>query len=325
MDSKIKILIKRVEFKKIKSLFKSRSFWGALLFAFSLWSYISLNDIYTPLINVPLTLIVPEDKALDTIPPETVSLIVKGTGWQLFYLYFFNTTKRCVVRLNQNMIVSNAFIVNRTDLMKGIENLIDVEIIGVSPESIVLKLGDIKTIKVPVNLVMTIKPRQGFTLSDKITVKPDSIEISGNKKNISGIKYWNTQHIEIDNLYKNTSMLVPLSDSLSTIVKLSHKNVEITLKVQQKADFTFYDIPIKIRGGSISSKHILLPKYLSVIVRGGVEDLANLSYKDIEAYVDYSDIINDSTGIIIPKVEPLGISAEVLINPSYIYHYRIIE
>jgi len=321
----LKILIKSIKFHKFKRLIKSKSFWGAFLSALALWSYTSLNEVYTPMINVPLIINVPKDKALDTIPPETVTVKVKGTGWQLFYLNFFNTAKRCIVNLTQNMIVGNAFIINRFDLIKGLENIVDVETMDVTPEAIILKLGDIETVEVPVNVIMSIKPRDGFVLSSKISVKPKTVKISGNIKKIKDIKFWNTQPIEIENFYKPTTLKVPLSDSLSTIVKLSVKEVEVKLDIQQKADLAFYDIPIKIRGGNISNNHIIKPKYLSVIVKGGVEDLANLSFQDIEAYIDYTDIKNDTTGIIIPKVEPLDIFGEVIINPHFVYHYRIIK
>jgi len=298
---------------------------GSILFATSLWGYTSLNHEYTPFVKVPLSVLLPADKAIENPLPENISIKVKGTGWQLFYLIFFNRTKECTVDLSDKAISDNEYIITRTDILKGIQNIVDVEPIDVLPESVKLIIGQLVTRKVPVNPIIAITPRDGFVAMANYKLKPDSIEITGNETTVRNIRFWNTRPTNIDGVYKHTAMSLALSDTLSTIIKLSRSSVNIYFDVQQEADITIYDIPIRIRGGSLPKNHKLKPEKISVIVQGGINQIAEISKYDIDSYIDYNELINDTTGIIKPKIEINEKVNNFYPHPRYIYHYRIVK
>jgi hypothetical protein len=311
--------------KKIKRLLRSKAFLGSFLFAISLWGYTSLNHEYMPFVKVPLSVKPPVDKAIENPLPESISIKVKGGGWQLFYLFFFNNVKQCVIDLSSKYIAEDEYIVSRTDILKGIQNIVDVEPIDVFPESMKLKLGKIGTYKVPVNPIISITPRAGFIAMSNISLEPDSIQITGNDRVVKNIKSWNTKKIEFTGINKTSTMSVPLSDSLSSIVKLSQTYINIKVNVQQEADLTIYDLPIFIKGGTMPRNHRIVPAKINVTIHGGVEQLANLVIDNITPYIDYEELINDTTGIITPKVSMDGDLHNFYIKPGYIYHYRQVK
>ncbi len=300
---KIKKYIKTLNLQKIKKQVKSKAFLGSVLFAASLWAYSSLNYDYKPLIKVPLTIKVPANKAIEKGLQQEVSIKVKGSGWQLFNLIFFNTSAKCVIDLTSKDLSGKEYIITRTDVLKGLENIVDVEPIDVQPESMKLTIGKMATYKVPVNPILSISPRPGFIAMSNIKIQPDSILITGNEKLIKGIKRWNTKVFVSNNLFKTTTFDVPLADSLKGFITLSQANVKITVKLQQAADITIYDVKLHIKGGSLPKGHKLQPKRISVVVHGGIEQIAKITDSDIYSYINYKDIMNDSTGIIIPKIQ----------------------
>lgn len=322
---KIKKYIKTINFQQLKKQAKSKAFLGSLIFAVSLWGYSSLNYDYKPLIKVPLTIKVPTNKAIEKGLQQEVSIKVKGSGWQLFNLIFFNTSAKCVIDLTSKDLSGNEYIITRTDVLKGLENIVDVEPIDVQPESMKLIIGKMRTYKVPVNAVLSISPRPGFIAMSNVKIQPDSILITGNEKLIKNITRWNTKVFVANNLYKTTTFDVPLADSLKGFVTLSQPKVKIKINLQQSADITIYDLKLHIKGGSLPKGHKIMPNRISVVIHGGIDQIANISKSDIYSYVNYKDIMNDSTGIIIPEIKIDEKINKSYIHPQYIYHFKNIR
>ena len=66
---------------KTKRWVNSKSFWGSLLFAMALWGYTSLNTEFNEQIEVPLYVKLPANRAMESELDKTVTIAVKGTGW----------------------------------------------------------------------------------------------------------------------------------------------------------------------------------------------------------------------------------------------------
>lgn len=314
--------INSLKFKRINGLFKSKSFLGSIVFAGALWAYTSLNYEYNPYIKIPLSVKLPSSKAIENPLPETVSIKVKGVGWQLFYLIFFNNAKKCSVDLSDKEILEDEYIVTRTDFLKGIQNVVDVEPIDVLPESIKLKLGKISTYFVPVSVAINVNPKDGFVAMNELHISPDSIGITGNDKIVRNIKYWATKKVDLSNLNQTQTFPIELSDSLNSIIKLSRKTVDVTVNIDLEADMTIYDIPVMIKGGNLPKYHSIKPDKVSVVVYGGIDKISKINYKNLIAYIDYKDLITDSTGVIIPTIGKIEGITGFQMKPRYIYHTK---
>lgn len=308
-------------FKRISDIFKTRAFIGSLIFAVALWGYTSLSGEYSTIVEVPLEVELPPDRALEAPLPENVSVEVNGMGWTLFTLIYFNPNKKCEIDLTKINIKDTIYQISRTQIQKGLKSIETVKTNDVAPETIVLKTGLIGKYKVPVIPKVSISPQSGFIVVGKVMVIPDSIIISGNDKVVSKITQWETIPSEYRDVNRSFQDDVLLKDTLSGIIELSEERVMIVAEVQQFADKEYPDIPVRIVGGKPSSTHRIEPLYVSVSVRAGIEMIDNLNPSDIEVTIDYYSIINDSTGIIRPKVSLPPEMTLLRINPPYIYHY----
>lgn len=313
------------EKEKIKQVLTSKSLIGAFIFAIALWGYTQLNGSFVTLVEVPFEVNLPKNRAVENELPGSVSVEARGTGWNLFTLIFFNSSAQCYVDLSKSQVTDSVHILSRTDLMKSVDYFVNVEPIDVLPEQIPLKIGNISTIRIPVIPDIEILPRSGFAHVGEIKVIPDSIEISGNEKILRRIKSWKTSPIKFEDTQKPFTAQVNLKDTLGTIIELSEKKVEVSIDIQQLAEIIFPDVKIRIRGGSASKKHKIQPEYLVVTLQGGIGQLTDLSPEEISASIGYNQMLNDTTGIIRPKIQiPEGIRL-LRTDPPYIYHTKMVD
>ncbi|MBP6672545.1 MAG: hypothetical protein KA247_05320, partial [Bacteroidetes bacterium] len=67
--------------------------------------------------------------------------------------------------------------------------------------------------------------------------------------------------------------------------------------VQPIAERTITDIPIEVLQVPERRNVVLIPPKISVIVRSGVNNVANITRNDFQAYIDYRSILLDTSGL----------------------------
>ncbi|OGU10889.1 MAG: hypothetical protein A2X61_16825 [Ignavibacteria bacterium GWB2_35_12] len=320
-------IVKMLNLKKIKRLLISKSFLGSLFFAFALWVYTALSSEYKTFIDVPLKILLPKNVALETALPEKISVKVKGSGWDIFYLNFFSTSANCTVNLSDKEMSEGYYQITRNDIIKGVESFSNVEPTDVLPEILEITTGLIERKKVPVRVKIKVNPRDGFIQVTGFDSYPDSIIITGNSRIVRKIDYWETTQSQFSDVFQMQSVSVALKDTLKNIITLSQNFVTVKFNVEQLAELVVNDVDIDIRGAeNLPKNHLLTPNRVNVTIRGGVEQLSEFDPDLITSYIEYRDILGDSTGIIIPHVEVANNNYHIVsINPPYLFHKKIIN
>ncbi len=309
--------------KRIKEVMISRPLIGSVLFAIALWVYTSLNGDYITIIKVPLSVNLPENRILEAIPEKEISVKVSGTGWQIFNLLFFSSSKNCVIDLTDVKAKDDYYTVTRNDILNGVQGMINVEPMDVFPYHFDLKTGLVKEHFVKVLPRVSITPREGFMIIGDIKVEPDSIIIRGSDKTIAEIRNWPTVELDASNVYESLSVPLALLDTLKGTVEISETKVTISANIQQLADITVDDVKVQVRNGANIKGHLIDPQIITVVIRGGVDQLSDFSPESVSAYIDLADLKTDSTGILIPKIIYPDSLTLVGAYPEYVYHYVI--
>lgn len=311
---------------KIKEVFHvltKRSFIASLFFAIALWVYTSFNSDYKYYTTVPFSIVLPETRAIENDLPKSFTLQVQGTGWSLFNLNTFNNSKKIFIDWSKKQINDSTLVVTRTDFLKGIQSLEGVQVEEISPEFITIKTGRIVTKKVPLIHDIKIIPNENFVKVGNIILIPDSVEISGNEKLLSTILEWRTVGGVYENLTQQFRSEINLSDTLNGIVRLNRSKVDFYCDIQQLAEIEIPDVEIVTRGGSLPRDSYLYPPQVNIIIKGGIKELEKFTKERIAATIDINKIINDSTGVIIPRIElPSGFDL-LKTEPAYVYHYKV--
>lgn len=305
---------------KSKSWYMSKSFWGSVLFAIALWGYTSLNAEYQTFVDIPLSVKIPSNRALESPPPQSVFVDVRGTGWNLFNLIFFNNSKQCLIDLSKESILDSIYKINKVDIQKSLQFLKNVNPINILPETINLVTGKVTEYEVYVVPKVIIVPRSGFTVVGKITIEPEKIKIRGNESIVAQINRWETEQKWFEDVNKPITEIVNLIDTLPGVVDVFPKKVTIRCNVQQVSDAVIHDIPISITSGSLPDGHRIQPPIISLTLQGGIDILSSLTPSDISASIDFDKIMNDSTGILKPIIKLPPNVTLLKTDPPYIYH-----
>ncbi|HRP02997.1 MAG TPA: hypothetical protein PLE30_10165 [Candidatus Kapabacteria bacterium] len=309
--------------KETIGIFKKKSFLVSLLFAIALWLYTSFNSVYKYYTTVPFSIVLPQSRAIENDLPKTFTVSIQGTGWNLLNLNVFNNSKRIFIDWSNKDIKDSNVIITRTDFLKGIQSMEGVQVEEISPEFITIKTGKITSKKVPIINKVRIFPNGNFNLIGKIILIPDSVEISGNESLLSTINSWKTEYVEYRDITKPLRADVNLSDTLNGIVRLSRNKVDFYSDIQQLADIEVPDIEVSIKGGNLPKDSYLYPPQISIVIQSGINEIEKLDRSKIVASIDINNIINDSTGVIMPKIDlPAGFTL-VRIDPALIYHYKV--
>lgn len=308
--------------KKLLSFVKSGKFIVSVLLAGALWSYVTLNNEYMAYVKLPINIILPSNRALEQSIPEEISVEVKGLGWNIINLWFFNTTAKCEVDLSNVVISQDDYKISRNDLLKSVQFLGNVEPLDIVPESIILRTGMVGAYKVPVIPAFVINPRKGFVVVGEPRLSPAFVTIKGNNKVVGNINYWPTAPISINDVFQPFRMPVPLADSLKGIVSLNNNIVNVSVDIQQKAEIEIHGVKLKVRGGALQNEHSLNPVSFVVTIQGPVGMVADMSKDNLVAYLNYNDVLNDSTGILIPNIEAPKSIKILNIKPRFVYHLK---
>ncbi|GAB5466018.1 MAG: hypothetical protein Kapaf2KO_14540 [Candidatus Kapaibacteriales bacterium] len=273
---------------------------GAITIACSLWLYTSLNSEYSTKIEVPLTLKLPDSRSPENVLPSKVTVLASGTGWNLFNVIFFNKNKVCYVDLSSQEINEKRFEIDRSTLKRSIINITSVSTEEVYPENLTLITGATLEKRVPLLSRVRINTLDEYITSKDIFFNPDSVIISGNEKIITKIKNWNTEKLDFNNIKESFSFQLNVSDSLNTIISVSTNTISATVDIQQKAERTFYDIPLEIVNGQLQGEESLIAEKINITLRGGVQELLDINTETIKAKCDISEL--RKFGVIFPEI-----------------------
>ncbi|MCX7880101.1 MAG: CdaR family protein [Ignavibacteria bacterium] len=304
--------------------FKSDQIKGlffAFLIALSIWIFSILNAEYKFNLKVPLKIIHSEKFSLIGKIPNDLDVQILATGWQIINLSFFPRTSSCIVKVEEFERIGDKVVITKQDLIRGLNLAVNAEPLDVVPGLLTLEIGTIvaKIVKVVPDVV--IKPRENFIVEEPI-VQPDMIVIYGQKELVDKIETWKTQQVILEDVFKPVDLVVPLSDTLRSQINLSQENVRILANVELFAEQVIEDVPILIEGGHLPEGHYIEPKYVRVTIRSGVTDFMQSEKYQISAKIDINDIIKDTIGILIPKIEARPSTTVVSFDPPYVYHWR---
>jgi len=292
----------------------------SFILAFCLWFIVNLSRDFNITIQLPLEIgNVPEEMALTSDPPTAASVGITGEGWKLISLY--NNPPRIVLDVEEENV----------DLFQKVQQqvsiLSEVNITMVDPLNLNLSLEEKVYKQVPVDVLVNINTRERFGIVGEPVTNPDTVTISGASSIVENIENVTTRALDLENVRDGREIELEI-DNPAPGVSVSPQRISYIFEV---AEFTEGEvrIPIQIRnlppGGAVTYN----PS--TIVVRYGVPvdqytEVQNT--RPFSAYVDYSTIEDDTTGLVIPQVERVDDVYNVTLRsfqPRTVSYFRILE
>ncbi|MEO8210925.1 MAG: CdaR family protein [bacterium] len=272
----------------------------SFIFAFALWLYINLNLSYPLNISIPVEVQSSKSQALSEEIPNSIDVTVKGKGWDLINILISKTLKYNldISRFKKDSrIITEQFVNERLNLNPNIS------VLKITPDTININFDKVseKIVYVKNNIILNLK--DGYSVVGKPVLNPDSVKIQGASPLVNKIKYFPTEEKVFNNVNSDISGTVNLKDTLSNLVKVVEKQISFYYDVQLSAEKNFDDITVEISNPPADKEVLLIPPKINISIRGGVEQLAQISSSDIKVTIEYESIESDTLGFVIPEVK----------------------
>lgn len=285
-----------------------------------MWLYVSLNGNYSTFLEVPVKLVTNENQAIESEIPDKILVEVKGRGWDLLNLKYIQKSFECKVDLSNFAQTFGDVEISRSKLLQSLNALEQTEIKNINPDYFIVTLGNVDSKDVQIENNMTITPRQGFVLVGNVELSPNTTNIKGYSEIIKEIRSIKTENIVLEDVFKKTKGRINVLDTFHQSIRIKPRNISYSFDVQQNCNIELKQLPIEVRGGQYEITTRLSPLRINVILQGGVEEIAKINPLDVRVVLDYKEIINDSTGILVPKIIlPTNVNL-IKTEPKFIYH-----
>ncbi|OGU58518.1 MAG: hypothetical protein A2X64_01345 [Ignavibacteria bacterium GWF2_33_9] len=307
--------------KKIIKNIRSKGIFSSLLFAFALWFYVSMNNVFTMKLYVPLILKTNENQSIVSEVPSKIEVEIKGKGWNLINAKFFYSSYYCLLKIDNLESENNQINLTYSKLLNSIKNLEKFEIKSINPENLNLILGNIDQVLRKIKSNIEIHTRNGFTIVNT-KMNPEEVVVKGSLEKIKDLLEVPTRSKILEDVYKNMNGLISFADTLYPSFNIKPNYTKYNINIQFKCDLSYKQIPVKVRGGLLPADNEIKPGYITVYLTGGVEELANINPSELVAYVNFEDLMDDSTGILVPEISLPSNVTLMKTEPPYLYHFK---
>jgi len=210
------------------------------------WFLDALNREYTTKINYPIEFYnFPKDVLINSKYPKELSVTMKAHGFDIIgKLNISNPIKVDVSKLSIKDKSDNLKLVLSLNKVSGnlFPGLNNIEIINIEPEIIIFKAIKVSTKKVPVKLNIDFSTSDLYMQSGKIIISPDSISVSGQKKELQKIIYIETKLSKFEELEDTLKTRVDLKRINN--INFSDNNVSIILPIEK---YTENEITVSVK------------------------------------------------------------------------------
>ena len=269
-----------------------------ILAACLMWFTFSVRETFTQVFEFPTVIQnLPPELALTSLPPQSVRVQVEGEGIQLLRLYYNPPTVPIDASEDQiDMILVMAEIASNVSTTTVMPQIVDIH----------KEAREIK--RIPIRSHIRIVPVPGFHVVGDVRLDPDSVTVSGASSIIEQLDFWPSEKRRLSAVRDTVQLMVALSDTLDGLVDLDLTQTLITADVPEFTEGK-RDIEIRVRDAPADQEITFDPAKTEVVYQVPIAqfDMAREA-EDFYAFVRYSDILADTTGLVYPLINlPDGI------------------
>jgi len=261
--------------------------------------YINLNLSYSLDLVIPVEVQSSKSQALSEEIPNSIDVTVKGRGWDLLSIMLAKNLKYSldISKIKKDTkIITEQFVNERLNLQSS------VSVQKINPDTINISFDKISEKYIPVRNNIIVKLNEGFSIIGKPILTPDSVKIIGSSYLINKIKSIPTEVEIFKNVNSDFSGIINLKDTLSNIVRIEPNEIKFSYNVQLSAEKDYDDVIVNILNVPDDKEVLLIPPKVNLSLRGGVDELSQITLQDIDVNVEFNEIESDTLGFIVPSV-----------------------
>lgn len=288
---------------EIISSFKNRKinvFFLFLFSAFIILIVLKLSKDYTNTLAFEIEkLNVPQENIIlsDSIK---LNITLKTHGFKWLKYYFSNP--KIEIDFSKDVYKKEGlFLWNKSAAyLKNTQFDKEVELLNLSPDTLMFKYGVNLVKKIPVKVNATINFIPGFDMASDLISEPDSVVIVGPNIIVNEINYLETEAIIIKDIREDLSSQARLKlPKNNKDLKFSNTYVLLKAKVEKFTEGSL-NIPIVIINQPKQIELKFFPKTVGVSFNVSLSNYSKITSKDFKIICDYNKI-NDNQSFLIPE------------------------
>ena len=261
-----------------------------------------MSKEYSTVVSFPLEYVyIPEDKLIQQAPPNQLKIQVAASGFRLFVMNINPTKIKLDGRkLKRKSAVDYYFLMQqqKMDIQNQITKKMKVEQLVL--DTIYLNLGSLASKRVPVVGDFDISYKLGYHLIGNIKVTPDSVLVTGPKKQLDTL-----QGVQLDKFIKNN-----VSETITTTLAMKELSNSIKLSVRKATVFGEVDrftegaiqVPFQIINLPDSISVNTFPTEVKVVFQVGLNAFKGVNASSFKIVCDYQYSVENKLNYLVPKV-----------------------
>jgi YbbR domain-containing protein len=292
----------------------------SFILAFCLWFIVNLSRDFNITISMPLEIgDVPEEMALVEGVPDNASVGISGEGWKLISLY--NNPPRIMINVEESDV-------NLYDkVQQQVSAVSDVNITQVQPMGLSLRLEEKVSKDVPVEVQLDIIPHDRFDVIGVPQLDPAFVTVSGAQSKVAEITNVRTRPVELKDVKRGKEIELNIerpSSGISVDPGIINYRFQVT-------EFTEGEVRIPIRLRNLPPGRAVTYNPSTVTIRYSVpidqySEVQNT--RPFVAYLDYSTIEEDTTGLVIPQIERVEDEFDIRLrsfSPRTVSYFMVVD
>jgi hypothetical protein len=273
---------------------------GAVVLSIFTWLSVSLQNTYSVLETIPVTLTeMPEGSALRYPVPSAMTMRVRGSGWRIAEMVFSPDVKYTI---NLATAGRGTDLITRKNILEFVSLPTGVEVIDVTPDTVWLSLTAHREKRVPVNPRIMLDVKEGYGIVGGVRVEPESVTVGGSLELLATLSVWNTEFRRYEDSRLPIDETVPLERLPEYGITVPGQSVRLIADIQPFAEKTFDGIHVTVVGTPADRDIVMLPASVQVIARGSIDQLSPVDATDFTATIHYRTIEGDTTGAVAPRI-----------------------
>jgi len=261
---------------------------AAVVMGLLLWFHVATEKKYNYEVKVPIKeIIVKENLALASQPPESLTIIVSATGKQLLRRSWKETGLR--INASQYPPGKHNFELNISNTLlpdAGVITLAEI----VRPRTFLLDIDyfDEAKIKVAPNLITT--PDDGFAVKTEQAPVPPEITIRGARSILQKISQVTTEQKEVTGLRNNIEVVLKVQEPEGYGLSIEPDTVRVNIEIVPVRTRLFEKIPIIVYNSPSGKRLRPIPATVDIEMTGPHDEINLLNRNALIASVDFGKL-----------------------------------
>ena len=295
--------MKNILHKLRNTVFKKtnfKAFFFFLFFSVVIWVLVQFSKNYKQAVDIRVDYInVPKDKIVKK-KEDQFAIRLNDNGFNIAWFSFIKP--KVEVSLEDLLVTDNDLIFSIEDYRKNLQEQLDVNINDVTflKDTLAIPYVQKKVRKLPIKPKIKVNYAPGYSSSDQLILKPDSIQVSGASSVVDSLKFVSTENLSLENVQNNLNGKIAIDTSNFKEVTFYRNSVNYQQKVEKFTEGRA-EVPIEVINAPKDLNLSIFPKRIVVIYVVSLENYKSIVKENFRVVCDYKDL-KDDQNFFIPKL-----------------------